>query len=272
MGNELSAEHLQRYRDEGVVFPVPAVHFDRAELELGRALEFLGCLGPEANAVHSSQVHLFLPWAFDLALEPRVLDAVESILGENLVVWATTVFAKPPATTAKITWHQDATYWGLDSAQVTTAWIALSPSNERNGCMRVEPGTQELAIQPHHESFAADNLLSRGQEIQVEVDETAVVDVVLEAGEMSLHHVNLVHGSNPNCSDGWRVGFVVRYVTPEVRQVGQTPRGVLARGRDDFGHFEWVDRPIERPLVAAVAALREFNKDFLAPLMRSDDE
>ena len=272
MGNQLGSEQLQRYRNEGEVFPVPAVDFDRSELDLGRSLEFLDCLGPEARAVDSSQLHLFLPWAFDLAVEPDVLDAVESILGENLVVWATTVFAKPPGTTAKITWHQDATYWGLDSTQVTTAWIALSPSHQGNGCMRVEPGTQELPIQPHHDTFATDNLLSRGQEIQVEVDENAVVDVVLEAGEMSLHHVNLVHGSNPNFSEGWRVGFVVRYVTPEVRQVGQTPRGVLARGRDDFGHFEWVDRPDERPLTEAVAALREFNRNFLAALMPSDDE
>ncbi len=272
MGNQLGAEQLQRYRDKGVVFPVPAVDFDRSELELGRVLEFLDCLGPDARTVDSSQVHLFLPWAFDLAVESDVLDAVESVLGENLVVWATTVFAKPPGTTAKITWHQDATYWGLDSTQVTTAWIALTPSNAANGCMRVDPGTQELAIQPHQDTFADDNLLSRGQEIQVEVDESGVVDVVLEAGEMSLHHVNLVHGSNPNSSDGWRVGFAVRYVTPEVQQVGQAPLGVLARGRDDCGHFAWVDRPLERPLAEAVTALRQFNETFLAGLMSDGGE
>ena len=102
----------------------------------------------------------------------------------------------------------------------------------------------------------------------MEVDEAEVVDLVLQPGEMSLHHVNLVHGSEPNTTDGWLVGFTVRYVRPDVRQLGdELPLAVLARGRDDHGNYRLVERPAERPLDEAVEALREFNRDFLSRLM-----
>jgi len=272
MGGSLDSEQQQAYQDDGVLFPLPAVEVSEAVAACEQALAFLECLGPEARAVESSQSHLFLPWAFDLVTNSRVLDAVEGVLGPDIIGWATTLFAKPPGDPSRVTWHQDGTYWGLDSTHVTTAWIALTVSNPANGCMRVVPGTQQLTIQPHLDTFAPDNLLSRGQEIQVEVDEAEVVDLVLEPGEMSLHHVNLVHGSNPNTTDGWRVGFTVRYVTPDVRQEGDTvPLAVLARGEDRHGNYQLVERPEERPLAQAVEALREFNREFLGRLMPSQE-
>ena len=272
MGGSLDSQQQQAYRDNGVLFPLSAIEADEAAVACGHAQAFLECQGPQARAVDSSQSHLFLPWAFDLVTDPRVVDAVEGVLGPNIIGWATTLFAKPPGDPSRVTWHQDGTYWGLDSTRVTTAWLALTASNTSNGCMRVVPGTQQLAIQPHQDTFAEDNLLSRGQEIQVEVDEAEGLDLVLGPGEMSLHHVNLVHGSNPNPTDGWRIGFTVRYVTPDVRQEGGArPLAVLVRGRDDHGNYQLVDRPIERPLGEAVDALREFNREFLARLMPSSE-
>jgi non-heme Fe2+,alpha-ketoglutarate-dependent halogenase len=272
MSHGLDSQQQQAYRDNGVLFPLSAIGANEAAVACGHAQAFLECQGSQARAVDSSQSHLFLPWAFDLVTDPRVVDAVEGVLGPNIIGWATTLFAKPPGDPSRVTWHQDGTYWGLDSTRVTTAWLALTASNTSNGCMRVVPGTQQLAIQPHQDTFAEDNLLSRGQEIQVEVDEAEVVDLVLGPGEMSLHHVNLVHGSNPNPTDGWRIGFTVRYVTPDVRQEGGArPLAVLVRGRDDHGNYQLVDRPIERPLGEAVDALREFNREFLARLMPSSE-
>ena len=272
MGGNLDPQQQQDYQDEGVLFPLSAVESSAACAACEQALAFLECLGPEARTVESSQVHLFLPWAFDLVTDSRVLDAVEGILGPDIIAWATTLFAKPPGDPSRVTWHQDGTYWGLDSTRVTTAGIALTTSDTSNGCMRVVPRTQQLAIQPHRDTFASDNLLSRGQEIQVEVDEAEVVDIELRPGEMSLHHVNLVHGSNPNTTDGWRVGFTVRYITPDVRQESEDlPLAVLARGRDKHGNYELVERPAERPLGEAVDALREFNREFLARLMPARD-
>ena len=272
MTGNLNPQQQRTYDDEGVLFPLPAMKSTEAAAACEQAVAFLECQGSQARAVDSSQVHLFLPWAFDLVTNSRVLDAVEGVLGSDIIAWATTLFAKPPRDPSRVTWHQDGTYWGLDSTRVTTAWIALTVSDTSNGCMRVVPGTQQLAIQPHRDTFAADNLLSRGQEIQVEVDEAEVVDLVLGPGEMSLHHVNLVHGSNPNTTDGWRVGFTVRYITPDVRQEGEgRPLAVLARGRDVHGNYELIDRPVERPLEESVEALREFNREFLARLMPAQE-
>ena len=192
---------------------------------------------PVAQALGHTQA--YFRWAYDLATHPRVLDAVEDVLGPDILVWTVSIFPKYPRDPGYISWHQDGTYWGLDSTRVTTAWIALTDSTVDNGCMRVVPGSHRRPILPHRDTYAADNRLSRGQEIEVEVDERDAVDVVLRAGEMSLHHVNIIHGSNPNPSDGSRIGFAPRFTTPETRQIdGEPLTAVLARGRDRSGHFQ----------------------------------
>ena len=137
-----------------------------------------------------------------------------------------------------MSWHQDLTYWGLDPADIVTAWIALSESGPQNGAMRVIPGTHTSEVVPHKDTFAANNLLSRGQEISVEVDETKAVTLELEPGQMSLHHVKLIHGSEPNPSDKRRIGLAIRYIPTHVRQIaGMTDSAMLVRGADAFGHF-----------------------------------
>lgn len=143
-----------------------------------------------------------------------------------------------------ITWHQDATYWGLHPPNVATAWIALSESDRENGCLRVIPRTHCGPLLPQRETYAADNALSRGQEITVEVDESKAVDLVLKPGEMSLHHIGIVHGSNVNCSKKPRIGLAVRYITPDVAQDGaERQLALLVAGKDGFGHFDLIDPP-----------------------------
>ncbi len=140
--------------------------------------------------------HLLFKWAADLVRHPVVLDAVEAICGPDILIWEATLFTKEAGGLEHLTWHQDLRYWGLEPGdQVVTAWIALSPSTHESGCMRVVPGTNKLDIVPHRETYAANNLLSRGQEAEVVVKEEDVVDVVLQPGEMSLHDVRIVHGS-----------------------------------------------------------------------------
>ena len=96
MGVSLDPQQQQAYQDDGVLFPLTAVTASEASVACGHALDFLERQGPYARAVDSSQVHLFLPWAFDLVTDSRVLDAVEGVLGPNIIGWATTLFAKPP--------------------------------------------------------------------------------------------------------------------------------------------------------------------------------
>lgn len=153
-----------------------------------------------------------------------------------------------------MSWHQDSTYWGLSPPDVVSAWVAVTPSNDENGCMRVVPGSHERDQLPHADTFAADNMLSRGQEISVEVDERQAVSVVLQPGEMSLHHVRMIHGSNANTGSVPRIGFTVRYLPTHVRQVsGARDSATLVRGVDEHGHFELEPTPQADFDAAAVA-------------------
>jgi len=136
-----------------------------------------------------------------------------------------------------VSWHQDATYWGLSEPDVVTAWLAFTDATVDNGAMRMVPGShgEQLA---HRDTFAPDNLLSRGQEIAVEVDEARGVDILLRAGEMSLHHVRMVHGSPANRSGDRRIGFAIRYIPTYVKQLaGAVDGAMLVRGVDDYHHF-----------------------------------
>jgi ectoine hydroxylase-related dioxygenase (phytanoyl-CoA dioxygenase family) len=195
------------------------------------------------RAVYMLDTHLFLRWVSDMALNPRVLDAVESVLGPDVLVWSTQWFTKMAHDKAFVSWHQDAAYWGLSPPNVTTAWIALSESTVENGCLRVIPATQRETL-PQRETYAEANMLSRGQEIAVEVDEARAVDLILQPGEFSLHHVGIVHGSGPNESEGPRIGLAIRFISPDVVQSGaQRDIAVLARGQDRYGHFDLAQPP-----------------------------
>ena len=248
---KLSPAQQRHYQEQGYYFPVCV--FEDAEAAEFRAhfLEYLAQnqhrlqgLPPREHYTVTVGTHLKLRWVYRLISHPKVLDAVESVLGPNLVVWASQWFAKMPGDKTYVSWHQDATYWGIHPPHVTTAWIALSECGPENGCLRVIPGTHLGSLLPQVETYARDNALSRGQEIAVEVDESQAVDLVLRPGEISLHHAGIVHGSNANLSNKPRIGCAVRFITPEVVQGGaQRQIALLVRGRDEFGHFDLVTPP-----------------------------
>jgi hypothetical protein len=252
MNSRGTVKEKESYDRRGYRFPVPV--FTDAEAERFRTdfLEYRSAIDerlktPPARDQYKvfSETHIFLPWVHEMITHPNVLDAVESVLGPNLLVWNTRWFAKMAGDKTYISWHQDATYWGLHPPNVATAWIALSDSTPENGCMRVIPESHRGPLLPQVETFAADNALSRGQEIAVEVNEAEAVDIILRPGEMSLHHIGIVHGSNANRSDRPRIGIAVRFITPDVVQEGtQRQIAFLARGVDPCGHFELVDPPL----------------------------
>jgi ectoine hydroxylase-related dioxygenase (phytanoyl-CoA dioxygenase family) len=239
MPKRLSEEEVAAYRRDGILFPIRA--FSEAEMAGYRTRlgELEAREGGTLSRRTNQKPHLLLPWLADLVRHPAVLDAVEDVLGPDLLCWGSGFFSKRGGDGTFVSWHQDSTYWGLSESDVVTAWIAFSPSNRANGCMRVVPGTQESEQLPHADTFASDNLLSRGQEIAVKVDEDAAVDVVLAPGEMSLHHVKIVHGSEPNLSDGPRIGYAVRYIPTRIRQISSIrDSATLVRGTDRFGNFD----------------------------------
>jgi ectoine hydroxylase-related dioxygenase (phytanoyl-CoA dioxygenase family) len=251
----LSTEQVGQYHRQGYLCPIPVLSAREAAHFHDRYLELEAALGGSPKATELTQTHMHFRWSWDLIHHRAVLDAVEDVLGENILCWASSIFPKQPHHPGWVSFHQDGTYWGLSSTGVTTAWIALTESTPANGCMRVVPGSQRQPIHPHKETWAEDNLLSRGQEIQVDVNEDEVADLVLQPGEMSLHHVNIIHGSSANQTSHRRIGFVPRYITPGVAQlqISEPQPAVLVRGQDSHHHFKLASGPPPRePLDQAV--------------------
>src|SRR3984885_14581149 len=239
----LSEAAARHYHEQGYVAPIPALA--RAEAaDLRRKLEaYEAGAGVLAGPLRHKS-HLLFTWLNELIRHHRILDAVEDIIGPDILCWGSSFFIKEQRNPGYVSWHQDSTYWGLEPPDIITAWVAFTDSTAANGAMRVIPGTHKLDQVPHRDTFAAGNLLSRGQEIMVEVDESKAVELPLQPGEMSLHHVRLIHGSEPNPSAKRRIGFAIRYVPTYVRQAaGTRDSAALVRGVDEYGHFEPEQRP-----------------------------
>ncbi len=250
----LSDAAVAQYRDTGYHFPIDILSPAEAGA-LRRQLEAYeaGAGGPiSGNMRHKP--HLYLTFLNDLIRHPRILDAVEDVLGPNLFCWSSTFFIKEPADPGFVSWHQDATYWGLSAPDVMTVWLAITPANLVNGCMAFMPGSHTAQV-AHRDTFDKNNLLSRGQEIAVEVDESKGVYVPLESGQASLHHVLLVHCSAPNRSADRRIGFAMRYIPTTVRQIaGARDSATLVRGTDEYGHFDHEPPPAADCAPDAMAA------------------
>ena len=212
-------------------------------------------------------VHLLFTWANELVRHPRVLDAVEDILGPNLRCWITNFFIKEANDPAFVSWHQDSTYWGLEPNDVVTAWVALSDVPHESGPMKMVPGSHKWDQLPHVDTFDENNLLSRGQEIEVEVKEEDGVEIPLKAGEMSLHHIRTVHGSGPNRHGDRRIGLAIRYIPTHVRQIRIRDSGMLVRGVDSYGHFDEEPQPSADLDGAALAAHKASADRLLLAIM-----
>jgi non-haem Fe2+, alpha-ketoglutarate-dependent halogenase len=264
----LTADAVRQYHEQGYYSPVRVMPRGEAEALRGKLETFEAGAGVLAGKLRHKS-HLLFTWLNELIRHPRILDAVEDVLGPNILCWGSSFFIKEPRNPAFVSWHQDSTYWGLDPADVITAWVALSDSSAANGAMRVIPRSHKLEQVAHRDTFSPDNLLSRGQEVMVDVDERQAVMMPLQAGEMSLHHVRLIHGSDPNPSDLRRVGFAIRYIPTTVRQVaGSHDHATLVRGVDTYGHFEPEERPAADMSEQAVAYHAAVTGAHAAILMR----
>lgn len=235
----VSSEVLESYERDGVVFPIRVL----SEGEVG---EFRAALDSVAgdNQRRLDNLHLCYPWAYRLASHERVLDAVESLIGPDILIDGNLVFYKPPRDAGYASWHQDSVYSGWHLTPSVSAWIALTVSEPANGCMRVIPGSHKQGVL-EHDNVQDPNLLNRrGERLRMDVDESQAVDVVLKPGEMSLHHTNIVHGSNPNTSDGPRIGFIVRFVTN--LSTNRDRQVMRVRGNADCSHLRLVEPPASR--------------------------
>ena len=256
MSKTLTEDQVAAYQRNGYLAPVTVMSEVEARALRGRLETIEAGMGGPLRGDLRHKAHLLFPFLAELIRHPAILDPIEDVLGPDILCWNTNFFIKEAETPSFVSWHQDSTYWGLSSPDVCTAWVALTPSNEANGAMAVIPKSHTRDQIPHRDTFDRHNLLTRGQEIAVEVDESEGVPLVLRPGEMSLHHVRLVHGSPPNPSNDRRIGFAIRYIPTSIYQLEGKDSASLVRGTDRFGHFELEPRP-ERDMQDDMLALHQ---------------
>ena len=241
---KLHPDQQDAYWRDGYLFPIPVMPPEDA-LALRNELEALeeewldNGLPLPLSTYKRVNAHCVLPIAHRIGADPRILDVVEGILGPDILIYGVEFFIKEPNTKQKVTMHQDLTYWGLGAIDgLVTAWLALSPATPASGCMDFVQGSHKQAILPHIDSDDPDNLLSRGQEVAVDVPDDQKVPIEIHPGEISLHHGLTIHGSGPNTTDDRRIAAVIRYCTPQIaQQVADKDYAVLARGADREGNF-----------------------------------
>ncbi len=239
MSNPLAPAAVEAYRHDGYVCPLPCLTAAEAKSCRDGIEAYERSSGEQATLIIRNKGHLKLRFLYDLTHDPRILDAIESVIGPNILCWSSSLFVKEPRDPAFVAWHQDSYYWGLEPDDVVSAWIAFAPSTLENGAMQVIPGSHRAPQFPHAKSpDGSANMLFTHEEIAVEVDEKRGVSLLLDEGQMSLHHVKIVHGSPPNRSPARRYGYAIRYVAPHVRQRGDMPWATLVRGRDEYGYFK----------------------------------
>ena len=175
------------------------------------------------------------PFMHRLVGDDRLLDIVEQFIGPNIAMFAAHYIAKPPKTGQKVLWHQDGTYWPLEPMEVATIWLAATDSNRGNGCLRVLPGTQNNKLLSRAELQDVPdgkNVLSSGIHPS-QIDDSRVVDLELKAGDVSIHNPKIIHGSEANTSDSWRIGLTLRYIPTTTWVKRETHASIFLRGEKD---------------------------------------
>ena len=259
--SSLTNNQIKHYYDAGYVAPINVLSKDEAK-EIREEIETIEKKWPsELNGLGRNYIHLISPVFDKVCHNPKILDAVESVIGKNILICGTTLFVKNPEEEGFVSFHQDAKYIGLEPHNWVTAWVAVTDTNEENGCMRMWSGSHKDDLKYHNQKFDENNLLTRGQTVEnVPINETK--PIILKSGQMSLHHPKIVHGSGVNKSKDRRIGFVIQsYIGTNVDQVLGKMYVQQARGNDNFKYHEHVKRPTELMNNNDIATRKKANEE-----------
>jgi len=239
MGQTLSDAAIEQYREKGYLSPMPCLSVP----EVAQYRNFLEAMefdhGGALRGIYQFKPHIHQRWAYEVATHPTVLDAVSEIIGPNILIIQYTVWIKEPGSDSFVSWHQDGTYFGLAPFEHITAWMALSPSNRKTGCVEVIPGSHVKGQRSSYAVENANNMLTTGQHIDVDLETEGVDLLELEPGEFSLHHTMLLHNSQPNRGADRRIGLGISYIPTHVSCSSPTQvSAMLVRGVDTYHHFE----------------------------------
>jgi hypothetical protein len=274
----LSDAQIAKFKCDGFVYPIYVFSRNDAANFAARFRSALAEYGDKLIPVLKSKPHLVLQFANEMVHNPVVLDAVESVIGPDFLAWSSDFFDKAPDSRTFISWHQDSTYMGLSPTECVTAWIALSPSTPQRGNVQCIPGSHTKGQRPHVDTGDPENMLSRGQSVALSEEElNSAENMVLEPGQMSIHHCLTLHASMPNYSENHRLGFAIRFIPTIVRQIYVEEDGaMLVRGKDTFGHFRPDPEPRGNMTEDAVRYWREQNdklvKVFFRPVAEESEK
>jgi non-haem Fe2+, alpha-ketoglutarate-dependent halogenase len=264
----LTQEQADSFRYNGFLFAIPALAPDEIATCLAgleRLEAELGCAVADADVKWRSHAYAHSPWFNDLIRHPRILDAVEDIIGPNILAWTSTFFIKEPHSPTYAAWHQDGTYFGLEPKEQVCAWVALTNATEEAGCME-QLSFHGSPRQYHHAALGLANSINRaGQTIVEPFDDTTPVAMALPAGSFSLHHELAVHRSAPNRAAYRRVGIGLNYIPTHARVDSPIRlQAMLVRGEDSYGHFDLIDPPSAERDEAALAVHQEVSDRYRA--------
>ncbi|MGI9336064.1 MAG: phytanoyl-CoA dioxygenase family protein [Gammaproteobacteria bacterium] len=240
----LSEQEIATYERDGLVIPADFRLSRERRDALHARVASVVVANPEIESDRLINVHLHggAPFGvqgddafFDLAREPAILDMVSQLIGPDLILWSTHLFCKPAARGREVPWHQDGHYWPIRPLATCTVWVALDDVSVDNGALRYLPGSHRKGDYRHHADDRPDVTLNQAID-EDQFDEAHARYVELEAGQMSLHDVHLVHGSAANTSGRRRAGLAMRYM-PSTSQL----RRDLQR---EVSMLDWTEMPI----------------------------
>lgn len=237
MTKHLTAAQVEHFQAHGYVYPFRAISTEEAARYRTHIEDYEAHVGEDANRSLKIKAHLASPAFVELARHPRILDAVEDLIGPDILLFGASVFAKNANDPRYVSWHQDSTYFGLAPHEEVTVWVGFTDATSENGCLRVLPGTHREPDYRHEETFATYNMLAKGQAL-VGVDDALGVEMPLRAGEFSIHHERTAHSSLCNTTDDRRIGFAFFYVPAHATSTIGRRRATLVRGEDRFGHWD----------------------------------
>jgi non-heme Fe2+,alpha-ketoglutarate-dependent halogenase len=249
---------VNSFRYNGFLFPIPALsptEIAACLAGLQRLESDLGSTVPDAETKWRSHGHMHSPWFNNLIRHPRILDAIEDLIGPNILVWTSTFFIKEPHSPTYAAWHQDGGYFGLQPNEAVCAWVALTDASKEAGCMEQLSFRGEPRLYHHAPLGLANSINRAGQTIVDTFDETNPTAMTLPAGSFSIHHELAVHRSAPNNASHRRVGIGLNYMPTHVRVDGPVRcRAMLVRGEDRYGHFDLIEPTGQERDAAALAA------------------
>ncbi len=247
MLKKLTEEQIQRYREDGFLFPIPVLTTAEAtECRRGFAeLEGRETLNRDETMTIHIKPHLLFPWLDALVRHPVLLDAVEDLIGPDILLYSDVFIVKEPRTTGIFSMHQDRWRWRMEPMTLVNCWLAFTDANPANGSVSMIPRSHLRGELPHALDRTGDNVISYGQTVE-DIDSSTAVPVELSAGEMSMHDNSTVHGSGANRTDARRIGYVLRFMPTHVKPLGGPRNAVtLVRGQDRHGYWDLEPSPGE---------------------------